>query len=67
MAKKPTIKELEAILNSEEEKPITILPNGQIAPADQTPSAADLSGLKPLTYKENLGGEYSHDTEKRAA
>jgi hypothetical protein len=54
---KPTIKELEAMLNNEEDKPITILPNGEIAAADKVPT--NLGGLKPLTMKEDLGGEYS--------
>ena len=57
MDKKPTIQELEAILNSEEETPIQILPNGEIrAIGDASPG--DLGTKKPLTMKENLGGEY---------
>ena len=61
---KPTIKELEAMLNNEEDQGITILPNGEIAAADKVPS--NLGGLKPLTMKEDLGGEYSC-TEKMSA
>jgi hypothetical protein len=57
MSKKPTIQELEALLKSEEETPIQILPNGEIRAAGQT-SPAELGGKKPLTMKENLGGEY---------
>jgi hypothetical protein len=57
MDKKPTIQELERLLNSEEDTPVQILPNGEIRGAGQT-SAADLGGKKPLTMKENLGGEY---------
>jgi hypothetical protein len=57
MDKKPTIQELEALLNSEEETPIQILPNGEIRPVGQV-NPADLGTKKPLTMKENLGGEY---------
>jgi hypothetical protein len=57
MSKKPTIQELEALLNSEEETPIQILPNGEIRAVGQT-SPAELGPKKPLTMKENLGGEY---------
>jgi hypothetical protein len=57
MDKKPTIQELEKLLNSEEDTPVQILPNGEIRGAGQT-SAGDLGGKKPLTMKENLGGEY---------
>jgi hypothetical protein len=57
MDKKPTIQELERLLNSEEDTPVQILPNGEIRSTSQT-SAADLGGKKPLTMKENLGGEY---------
>lgn len=52
----PTIKELEMILSTEEEKPVTILPNGEIAMAKHS----ELKGRKPLTFRENLGGEYAH-------
>jgi hypothetical protein len=54
---KPTIQELERLLNSEEDTPIQILPNGEIRAVGQT-SAAELGTKKPLTMKENLGGEY---------
>jgi hypothetical protein len=57
MSKKPTIQELEQLLNSEEETPIQILPNGEIRPVGQT-SPAEIGAKKPLTMKENLGGEY---------
>jgi len=57
MSKKPTIHELEAILKSEEETPIQILPNGEIRPIGQT-NPLELGGKKPLTMRENLGGEY---------
>lgn len=57
MDRKPTIEELEALLNSEEETPIQILPNGEIRAIGHV-SAADSGTKKPLTMKENLGGEY---------
>jgi hypothetical protein len=57
MNKKPTIQELEALLNTEEETPIQILPNGEIRPVGQV-TAAETGTKKPLTMKENLGGEY---------
>lgn len=57
MGKKPTIQELKTILDREEEVPIEILPNGEIRAQGQT-STAETAGKKPLTMKENLGGEY---------
>lgn len=55
MPNKPTIKELEAILDAEEDTPIEILPNGEIRA--QGKGAAEV-GYKPLTMREDLGGEY---------
>jgi hypothetical protein len=57
MDRKPTIQELETLLNSEEDTPIQILPNGEIRPANPTSTVA-MGGKKPLTMRENLGGEY---------
>jgi hypothetical protein len=54
---RPTIAELEDILQQEEEVPIDILPNGEIR-ARNTTSQSELGGRKPLTMRENLGGEY---------
>jgi hypothetical protein len=51
------IDELERLLNSEEDTPIQILPNGEIRQVGQA-STADMGNKKPLTMKENLGGEY---------
>ena len=59
MDKKPTIQELEKLLNSEEDTPIQILPNGEIRAAGAV-SSTELGGKKPLTLRENLGGEYAH-------
>ncbi|OGD69624.1 hypothetical protein A3E89_01965 [Candidatus Campbellbacteria bacterium RIFCSPHIGHO2_12_FULL_35_10] len=52
-----TIEELEAILDQEEEIPIEILPNGEIRARNQTDSS-EIGGKKPLTMREDLGGEY---------
>ena len=57
MQGKPTIKQLEEILEREEDTPIVILPNGEIR-ADGGSSAVDLGGRKPVTMREDLGGEY---------
>ena len=57
MAAKPTIAELEAILDKEEDVPIEILPNGEIRAQGGT-SISETGGRKPLTLREDLGGEY---------
>jgi hypothetical protein len=54
------IAQLEALLEREnswdENIEITILPNGEIqARTDKLP---DIGNRKPLTFRENLGGEY---------
>lgn len=54
-SKRPTIAELEAILNRDEEVEIVIMPNGEVR--EKAPNKGK-AGLKPLTYRENLGGEY---------
>ena len=57
MKNKPTIAELERMLNREEDVPIEILPNGTIRRVKKR-------GRKPptiLTLKENLGGEYGRN------
>jgi hypothetical protein len=53
---KPTIHELEQILDNEEDTPIEILPNGEIRALNK--GSAELGGRKPLTMREDLGGEY---------
>ena len=55
---RPTIAQLEAILESEEEVEIEILPNGEVRAKGQTLSI-ETAGRKPLTMREDLGGEYS--------
>lgn len=54
---KPTIDELERLLQNEEDVPVEILPNGEIR-AKGT-SERELRGKKPITMKEQLGGEYA--------
>ena len=50
-----TVQELEDILNREEDAPIEILPNGEIRAVDPN----EKRPTKPLTMRENLGGEYA--------
>lgn len=59
--RKPTIHELEALLESDEELEITILPNGEIRAVDANGEKVEVGDarLKPITMRENLGGEYS--------
>jgi hypothetical protein len=57
---RPTIAELEQILDREEEVEIEILPNGEVRAKGQT-AAHELGGRKPLTMREDLGGEYASD------
>ena len=55
---RPTIADLEAILDREEQVEIEILPNGEVrAVGDST--TTERGGRKLLTMRENLGGEYS--------
>jgi len=49
-----TIDRLQKLLEAEEDVALEILPNGEIRTKDgQAP------GVKPLTMRENLGGEYA--------
>jgi hypothetical protein len=57
MSTQSKIDELERLLNSEEDIPIQILPNGEIRQIGNVTSS-ELGNKKPLTMKENLGGEY---------
>ena len=58
MAARPSISELEAILQHEDEVEIEILPNGEVRAKNAT-TVTDRGGRKPLTMKEDLGGEYA--------
>ena len=57
MSQKPTIHELEAILDEEEDSPVEILPNGEVRAVGGS-DAAERDYRKPITMRENLGGEY---------
>ena len=57
MARKPTIYELEQLLESEEDTPIEILPNGEIRARGES-DAEERDHKTPLTMREDLGGEY---------
>ena len=57
MSQKPTIHELEAILDEEEDSPVEILPNGEVRAVDGS-DAVERDYRKPITMRENLGGEY---------
>ncbi|HWM32070.1 MAG TPA: hypothetical protein VNO69_10290 [Methyloceanibacter sp.] len=57
MSQNSKIDELERLLNSEEDTPIQILPNGEIREIGGA-TVAEMGSKKPLTMKENLGGEY---------
>lgn len=59
---RPTIAELEAILDKEEDVEIEILPNGEVRAAGQS-TAMERGGRKPLTMREDLGGEYADREE----
>lgn len=55
--KKPerlSIDEIESILQREDEEPLEILPNGKIRRGGRKVTE------KPLTMRENLGGEYAN-------
>jgi hypothetical protein len=58
LPKRPTIAQLEAILQSDEDTAIEILPNGEVRALGKV-SAKERGDKKPLTYRENLGGEYA--------
>ena len=64
MGKKPTIHELEAILEEEEDAPIEILPNGEVRALGGSDSF-ERGHRKPITMREDLGGEYNNWQENR--
>ena len=64
MLRKPTIYELEAILDQEEDSPIEILPNGEVRALGGS-DAAEIGYRKPITMREDLGGEYSASGDTR--
>ena len=52
-----TITEIESILEREEDAPLEILPNGEIRMFGES-EKAERRSKKPLTMREDLGGEY---------
>ena len=58
--KRSTVDQLEALLNSEEPPPITILPYGTIRylPREEIEERAMEHPKTPLTFRQHLGGEY---------
>ena len=56
MGENPIIRDLEKILQDEETTPIEILSNGEIRAL--CTGSGELGGRKPLTMREDLGGEY---------
>lgn len=56
--RRPTIEELEAMLEDDEWTPIEILPNGEIRELGNS-RPEERRGQKPLTMREDLGGEYA--------
>ena len=55
--KKVTIDELEKLLAKDEDTLLEILPNGEIRAAKEGKKPKTVQ--KPLTMRENLGGEYA--------
>lgn len=53
---KLSIKQLEEILQKDDEVEIEILPNGEVRQKD---SGEKVDPLKVLTFRDNLGGEYA--------
>jgi hypothetical protein len=53
LAHRPTIEEIEQLLNSDTEIDLDILPNGEVRA-----SRSDGKPTKVLTFREKLGGEY---------
>lgn len=58
LQRKPTIEELERMLDADEESSIEILPNGEIRMLGGSTSE-ERRFKKPLTMREDLGGEYA--------
>ena len=56
--KRMSIAELEKLLSRDDEVMLEILPNGEIREFSEDEKAKVRSERKPLTMKENLGGEY---------
>jgi hypothetical protein len=57
LAHRPTIDEIEALLNSDTDIELDILPNGEVRASK---SKERVGSFKVLTMREKLGGEYGH-------
>lgn len=57
--KRLSINQLEELLNRDDEALIEIMPNGEIREFSEEEQAKVRSTRKPLTMRENLGGEYA--------
>lgn len=57
MDTRPSLTELERILDQEDQVEIEILPNGEVRAKNQA-TDMDRGYRKPLTMREDLGGEY---------
>ena len=55
LAHRPTIEEIEQLLNSDTEIDLDILPNGEVRASRPQRSGEP---PRPLTFREKLGGEY---------
>ncbi len=53
--RRPTIAELQVILDKDEDVEIVIMPNGEVRAKKPKHKKGE---LKPLTMRESLGGEY---------
>jgi hypothetical protein len=56
---KPTIDDLARMLSRDDEVMLEILPNGEIREFSEEEKAGIRAKRKPLTMRENLGGEYA--------
>jgi hypothetical protein len=64
---KPSIEDLQRMLEREDEVMLEILPNGEIREFSEDEKAEVRSKRKPLTMRENLGGEYALACAVKAA
>lgn len=56
---KPSIDDLEKLLKREDEVMLEIMPNGEVREFSEEEKTEVRSKRKPLTLRENLGGEYA--------
>ena len=58
MSQRMTVEELEEILLRDDDEPLEILPNGKIRRVGGS-TLDETGGKRPLSFRENLGGEYA--------